>query len=153
MSLSPSVSHLRPQVYSGEARNAPTTPSQQVPVIDRTKVNPETVAAAEGMEAMFLDYMFKVMRESVPKSEMSLDSPASDIYRSMLDSEVAQKAARAGGVGLSDQIIAYLETRRYNQFQGVNPAQAYGGAQATGQAVQMSPEESPNSGRTGGTKP
>ncbi len=124
-------------VYSGPAERAPTTPSRQVPVIDRSKVSPETLAAAEGMEAMFLDYMFKVMRESVPKSEMSLDSPASDIYRSMLDSEVAQKAAHAGGVGLSDQIIAYLESRRYTQNQGTGPQQPQ---------VQ-------NSDRTGGTKP
>jgi Rod binding domain-containing protein len=70
------------------------------------------------MEAMFLDYMMKVMRQTVPKSELESNSPATEIYQGMLDSEIAQKAARTGGVGLSDQIIAYLQSQRYNQNQG-----------------------------------
>jgi Rod binding domain-containing protein len=70
------------------------------------------------MEAMFLDFMMKVMRDTVPKSEMSLDSPATQIYTSMMDSETAQKAARAGGVGLADQIIAYWEADKYNLKKG-----------------------------------
>jgi flagellar protein FlgJ len=82
-------------------------------VVDRTKVDQKTLQAAEGMEAMFLDYMLKVMRETVPKSDMDLENQATGIYRGMMDSEVAQKAARAGGVGLADQIVAYLESQRY----------------------------------------
>ena len=49
---------------------------------------------------------------------MDLESPATEIYRSMLDSENAQKAVRAGGIGLSDQIIAYMEAQRYTLPQG-----------------------------------
>jgi len=70
------------------------------------------------MEAMFLDYMLKVMRQTVPKGELDLESPATEIYRGMLDTETAQKAARAGGIGLADQIIAYLQPQSYNQNQG-----------------------------------
>lgn len=90
------------------------TPDKRVPVIDRKKVDPQVLKAAEGMEAMFLDYMMQVMRKSVPDNEMSLDSPATKIYQSMLDSEVSQIAAKTGGVGLAEQIIAYLEAARYN---------------------------------------
>ena len=82
--------------------------------IDRSQVDPMIVQAAEGMESMFLDYMMKVMRQSVPKNEMDLSNPATEIYQGMLDSETAQRAARTGGVGLADQIIAYLDSRRYN---------------------------------------
>jgi Rod binding domain-containing protein len=81
-------------------------------------VNPEIVKAAEGMEAMFLDYMMQVMRQTVPKNDMDLDSPATRIYQSMMDSEYAQKAAHQGGIGLADQIIAYLDSQRYNINQG-----------------------------------
>jgi Rod binding domain-containing protein len=67
------------------------------------------------MEAMFLDQMMQTMRKSVPKSEMSLDGPASEIYQGMLDSEYSKRAARAGGVGLAEQIVAYLDGARYTQ--------------------------------------
>jgi Rod binding domain-containing protein len=70
------------------------------------------------MEAMFLDYMMNVMRKTVPKENMDLENTGTEVYRNMLDSEVAQKAARAGGIGLADQIVAYLEAQRYNPMQG-----------------------------------
>lgn len=84
----------------------------------REDVDPQIREAAEGMEAMFLDYMMKVMRDTVPKNEMSMENAATGIYRSMLDSEIAQKTARTNSVGLADQIIAYLEARSYNGKQG-----------------------------------
>jgi Rod binding domain-containing protein len=86
--------------------------------VDKSKVDPQTLKAAEGMEAMFLDYMMNVMRKTVPKESMDLENTGTEVYRSMLDSEVAQKAARAGGIGLADQIVAYLESQRYNSMQG-----------------------------------
>jgi Rod binding domain-containing protein len=100
------------------ALSAPTTPERRVPVVDKSKVDPEVLKAAEGMEAMFLDYMMKVMRETVPKSDLSMDSPATQVYTSMMDSETAQIAARAGGIGLADQIIAYWEGARYHKPSG-----------------------------------
>jgi Rod binding domain-containing protein len=106
------------QNIAGGARSAPITPGRRMPVIDRSKVDPRIREAGEGMEAMFLDYMMKVMRETVPKSDMDLESPASGIYRSMLDSETATRAAKTGGIGLADQIIAYLDSRQYNLPQG-----------------------------------
>lgn len=96
-----------------DTKDAPITPDKRVPVVDKTKVDPITLKAAQGMEAMFLDYMMKTMRDTVPKSEMDLENAATGVYRSMMDTEVAQKAAKAGGIGLADQIIAYLEAQRY----------------------------------------
>ncbi len=112
---------ITPVVFNEKNVNSlspPTTPGRRLPVIDRTKVDPELIKAAEGMEAMFLDYLMKVMRQTIPKNEMDLESPASGIYRTMLDSEFAQRAARTGGVGLADQIIAYLESQRYTSTKG-----------------------------------
>ncbi len=104
--------------FGANALTAPTTPSRRIPVIDKNKIDPEVRKAAEGMEAMFLDYMMKTMRDTVPKNDMDMESPATGIYRTMMDSETAQTAARAGGVGLADQIIAYLEAQRYNLPKG-----------------------------------
>ncbi|MGK5082219.1 rod-binding protein [Bdellovibrionota bacterium FG-1] len=100
--------------WGANALAAPTTPGRRLPVVDRDKVDPGLRQAAEGMEAMFLNYMMKVMRETVPKNDMDLESPATAIYRGMQDSEYAQKAAHNGGIGLADQLIAYLEGQRYN---------------------------------------
>lgn len=114
--LSPSP--LNERTWNGSVLTAPTTPGNRLPVVDKSKVDPQTLKAAEGMEAMFLDYLMKVMRQSVPKNSMDLENGATEIYRSMLDSETAQRAARAGGVGLADQIVAYLEAQRYNLPRG-----------------------------------
>ena len=96
------------------ARDAHITPARQLPDVDRSKIDPQLIEAAEGMEAMFIDYMMKVMRQTIPRNDLDLESPATEIYRSMMDSENSKKAAHAGGVGLSDQIIAYLNGRSYH---------------------------------------
>ena len=103
------------------ARDARTSPGNRAPVVDRSKADPKLREAAEGMEAMFVDYLMKTMRQTLPKNDMDLESPATDIYRGMLDSEYAQKAVKAGGVGLADQIIAYWDSQRYTL-----PSRAYG---------------------------
>jgi Rod binding domain-containing protein len=99
--------------WGANALAAPQTPSMRMPHVDRSKVDPQIVQAAEGMETMFLDYMMKVMRQTVPKNEMDMENPATEIYQGMLDSEYAEKAAHAGGVGLSDTIIAYMDPKSY----------------------------------------
>jgi Rod binding domain-containing protein len=106
------------------------TPEKRLPVVDKSKVDPNTLKAAEGMEAMFLDYMMNVMRKTVPKEEMDLENTGTEVYRSMLDSENAQRAVRAGGIGLADQIVAYLESQRYNPMQGQGVPQPSHGGQA-----------------------
>ena len=100
------------------ARDAHITPARQLPDVDRSKIDPQLIEAAEGMEAMFIDYMMKVMRQTIPRNDLDLESPATEIYRSMMDSENSKKAAHAGGVGLSDQIIAYLNGRSYHLDEG-----------------------------------
>lgn len=95
-----------------------STPDKRLPRVNRATADPQNVKAAEGMEAMFLDFMLQKMRETVPQNELDLESPATKIYRGMMDSETAKSAARTGGIGLADTIIAYLESQRYNSNQG-----------------------------------
>lgn len=117
--------------------------------MDKSKIDPQMLKAAQGMEAMFLDYLMKTMRQTVPKSEMSLENPATEIYRGMLDSEVAQKAARTGGVGMADQIIAYLQPESYTVPRGPNRApEAYSQA---GQRMASPQDPAVVNRRTGGT--
>jgi flagellar protein FlgJ len=98
---------------SVKSLTARTSRTPVIQPIDRSRVDPRILEAADGMEAMFVDYMLKVMRQTVPKGELVEQSAATEIYQGMLDSEIAQKAARSKGFGLSDQIIAYLNSRSY----------------------------------------
>ncbi len=141
--VAPGGSSIPRMNFGANALAAPTSPERRLPVVDKSKVDPQLLKAAEGMEAMFLDYMMKVMRDTVPKSEMSMESPATRIYTSMMDSEVAKTAARVGGIGLADQIIAYWEAGRYNKPSTVAPLKAA--------PAQASKSESPDQVRdTGG---
>lgn len=98
--------------------------SNRVPVfqgVTREKIeeirkrNPEIVDAAEQMEALFVDQLFQVMRNSVPESEFGLENHATKIYTSMLDSELAKNAVKAHSLGLSELLVAHLESQRYAQ--------------------------------------
>src|SRR4051812_33951954 len=55
--------------WGANALTAPTTPAKRMPVIDKSKVDPQMLEAAEGMEGMFLDYLMQVMRKTVPKND------------------------------------------------------------------------------------
>ncbi|MGZ3700075.1 MAG: rod-binding protein [Bdellovibrionota bacterium] len=139
--------------WGDNALTAPTTPDKRLPVVDRSKEDPRLVKAAEGMETQFLEYMMKVMRQTVPKSDMDLESPATEIYRGMLDSEYAAKAAHRGGIGLADQIIAYLDAERYNlpQGQGV-PSKVANGAVKAAPNREGVPDESRSQQTKSGTE-
>jgi Rod binding domain-containing protein len=71
-------------------------------------MDPALQKAAEGLEALFVEEMLKAMRASIPSSDMDLESPATKIYRSQLDGEVAKMAAGQRQVGLAEQMIKYL---------------------------------------------
>jgi flagellar protein FlgJ len=116
--MSDRITDLRHSLPSASARDAPISSQRRLPVVDRQKVDPNLVKAAEGMEAMFLDYLMKVMRDTVPSERTGADASAHQFYSGMRDSEFAQAAAKRGGIGLADQIIAYMESQRYNGKQG-----------------------------------
>lgn len=93
-------------------------PAHIKPEVDLSRVDPRLREAAEGIESMYLDHMMRVMRQTVPKSELSLENSATELYRSLLDSESAKKAARTQGIGIAEQLIAYYQSQSYNLRQG-----------------------------------
>ena len=103
------------------ASSVPSIETRVKELPQKKEHDPAIIAAAQGMESMFLDYMMKVMRQTVPKNEFSMDSPAIEIYRGMLDSEIADRASKTQGVGLADQIIDYLDSARYTEIRNRRP--------------------------------
>lgn len=115
-----------PIEHGANVLSDPITPGNRLPVVDKTKVDPKILEAAQGLESMFLDLMLKEMRKTVPKNEFDLEGPATEIYRSMMDQETVAKTVKAGGVGLADQIIAYLQTEGYTNRQAHPPKDLVG---------------------------
>ncbi|RLB11721.1 MAG: flagellar biosynthesis protein FlgJ [Deltaproteobacteria bacterium] len=59
-------------------------------------------------EAIFIEYMLKTMRRSIPKSSLFKRENAEQIYTSLFDEKVAEKVAEAKGVGLADMLYKEL---------------------------------------------
>jgi len=124
---------------------------QNVPKVDRSRVDPQLVKAAEGMEAMFIGEMMKAMRKTVPEGEHSLNNAGTRLYQSLLDAEHSKTAARAGNYGLADLIIANMMRDRYtSQGSTSAPAQPVSAHTPTHQPEDVAPKEVVPK-RTGGT--
>jgi len=65
----------------------------------------ELLKASQEFESYFLSYMLKVMRETVPQGELT-ENKMGDMYYSFYDQEIGKRAAQAGGIGLSDYVLA-----------------------------------------------
>jgi peptidoglycan hydrolase FlgJ len=78
--------------------------------------------ACSEMESLFIDYLFKEMRSTIPKSELINGGKGEEIYLSMLDSQLSKELASKGGIGLSSAIYnqliekaGTLKTMNYNE--------------------------------------
>jgi flagellar protein FlgJ len=61
-------------------------------------------------ESILVYYMFKAMRQSIPKSGYLKESPGKDTYNMMLDQKVAEELANKGkGAGLQSALFEQLK--------------------------------------------
>lgn len=77
-----------------------------------TKVSPQaqakSQAQAQDFEALFLNSMFSQMTSGVKGDGPFGDTPGTGVWRSMLTEEYARSFARAGGVGISNDVYRTL---------------------------------------------
>ena len=64
----------------------------------------ELLRASEEFESYFLSYLMKVMRDSVPKGELT-GNKMGEMFQSFYDQEIGKRAAEGGGIGLSTYIL------------------------------------------------
>lgn len=64
--------------------------------------------AAEQFEAIFLQQMFKDMRNTVPTDGLLARENADDIYNQLQDAEAAKIMAERGGIGLAELMMQQL---------------------------------------------
>lgn len=64
--------------------------------------------ACEDFESVFVAYLLKSMRKTVPKNELMNGGLSQDIYQSMMDNEIARAVAKGPGMGLAAAIYRQL---------------------------------------------
>ena len=67
----------------------------------------ELLRASQEFESYFLSYLLKVMRETVPKGALTAN-PMGEMFYSFYDEEIGKRAAQAGGIGLSEYMMAAI---------------------------------------------
>jgi flagellar protein FlgJ len=65
----------------------------------------ELLRASQEFESYFLSYLMKVMRETVPKEALT-ENRMGEMFYTFYDEEIGKRAAQAGGIGLSDYVLA-----------------------------------------------
>ncbi|RLB12729.1 MAG: flagellar biosynthesis protein FlgJ [Deltaproteobacteria bacterium] len=64
--------------------------------------------ACKRFEAIFIEYMLRAMRRSVPKAGLFERENAEKIYTSMFDQKLAEKISESQGIGISDMLYKEL---------------------------------------------
>jgi len=67
--------------------------------------------ACQGFEEMFMEMMYKEMRNTVPDDTLLGNSNSDKIWQSMMDSEMMKSATKGGGVGLADMLYRQLSSQ------------------------------------------
>ncbi|MDX9835836.1 MAG: rod-binding protein [Desulfobulbus sp.] len=67
--------------------------------------------SCQEFEAIFIQSLFKEMRKTVPEGGLFPRSTATEMYRDMLDQEVAKKVAERQSIGLAEQMYRQMERR------------------------------------------
>ncbi|MGC2775783.1 MAG: flagellar assembly peptidoglycan hydrolase FlgJ [Bradyrhizobium sp.] len=92
---------------------AVTTPRTDLDLAEAlTKVSPKVQAKAKAtatdFEAMFLNSMFSQMTSGVKGEGPFGDTPGTGVWRSMLTEQYSKNFAKAGGVGISNDVFRTL---------------------------------------------
>jgi peptidoglycan hydrolase FlgJ len=84
-----------------------------------TKVSPQAQAKAKAtatdFEAMFLNSMFAQMTNGVKGDGPFGDTPGTGVWRSMLTEQYSKSFAKAGGVGISNDVFRTLILQQANR--------------------------------------
>ncbi len=72
--------------------------------------------ACSEFEAIFIEQLFKTMRESLPEVDLMRGGRAEEIYTGMLDQQIAVEMSRGqGSIGLASQMLSRLLPERSSE--------------------------------------
>ena len=88
-----------------------------------TKVSPQAQAKAKGaaqdFEAVFLNSMFSQMTSGIKGEGPFGDTPGTGVWRSMLTEQYSKSFAKAGGVGISNDVYRTLILQQANRSSSI----------------------------------
>ena len=67
--------------------------------------------ACRDFEAIFVAYMLKKMQDAVPKTDLMGSSEKEEVFRGMLNDEIAKEVAQTGSMKLGDHLYSELSKR------------------------------------------
>ena len=73
--------------------------------------SPQLKEACSELESLFISYLLKEMRATIPKTGLISGGKAEEIYTSMLDTQIAKEMASQRGIGLASFILDGFESR------------------------------------------
>lgn len=82
----------------------------QYPEKNNRKDNKKLKKACEDFEAVFISYLLKAMRKTVPKSGLWGMGREEEIFTEMRDEEFAKAMARRGALGVAGMLYRELST-------------------------------------------
>lgn len=77
-------------------------------ITDKGKSDLQLNTSCSEMESLFIYYLLKEMRATIPKSDFISGGNAEEIYTSMLDSQLSKEISSRGGIGLSSLLREQL---------------------------------------------
>ncbi len=88
------------------------TASQQTPDTSHSPKDKESLKkSCRDFEAIYIQSLFKAMRKTVPESGLFEKSNSSEIYKDMLDQEIATKISKQQSIGLAEQMYRQMEKK------------------------------------------
>ena len=77
--------------------------------------NDKLKKACSEFESIFINYILKEMRASIPKTGLFSGGKAEEIYTSMMDLQLSKDMALKGGFGLSKMLYEQFEKKNENE--------------------------------------
>ena len=68
-------------------------------------------------EQVFLSMMYKQMKATVPKSDLTSGDSGREIFEGMLDDKLTEEASQNGKLGLADMLYKQLEKQMDNRYE------------------------------------
>ena len=96
--------------------------------------------AAQEFEAVFIAYLWKVMRETIEQSGLLEEGLGKSIYMEMFDQEISMSMARRGALGISDLLYQNLSKAETDEEMN-NSSRAPASPQGTGNGASNQNEE------------
>ena len=81
---------------------------------EEAAANKKLMDACKGFETMFLDIMYRQMRQTVPKDTLFGHDNTDDILESMRDTAMVEKMSEAGGIGLAKTLYEQLQREAHS---------------------------------------